>query len=85
MKLTRHAQTVLVFAARYAHNRKTYAASIVCDEIRKHWANLDENTRTQIIRESEEAGENRQTWQDLRMFAEKYKPNTSVTCPALRG
>jgi hypothetical protein len=76
MKLTRHAQTVLVFAARYAHNRKTYAASIVCDEIRKHWANLDEHTRTQILRESEEAGENRQTWQDLRTFAEKYKPNT---------
>jgi hypothetical protein len=75
MKLTRNLQTVLVFAARYSHNRKTAAASIVCDEIRKHWPHLDEHTRTQILRESEEAGENRQTWQDLRMFAEQFKPN----------
>jgi hypothetical protein len=76
MKLTHNLQTVLVFAARYSHHRKTAAASIVCDEIRKHWANLDEHTRTQILRESEEAGENRQTWQDLRTFAEQFKPST---------
>ena len=64
-------ESCLVFAARYSHNRKTGAASLVVDAIKSEWDGLALYTREQIIRESHEATTNLETWESLRVFAKQ--------------
>lgn len=54
---------ILVFAARYAHTRQTYAASLVVDVIIENWDNLQPHTKEQLIKEAKnEATCNQQEW-----------------------
>jgi len=68
-------ESCLVFAARYSHNRKTGAASLVVDAIKSEWDGLALYTREQIIRESHEATTNLETWESLRVFASNKNNN----------
>jgi len=58
--------TMLIFAARYAHNRNTGAALAVCRAIEKEWDNLSQNDQMQLQRESYEATCNNEDWQIIR-------------------
>ena len=44
-------QTTLIYAARYAHTRKTGASMSVCNEIMKKWKYLNADAKKQIVRE----------------------------------
>lgn len=59
-------QTILIFAARYAHNRKTGAAYAVCKAIEAEWRNLDNHTQYKLKSESHEATCNDDDWQIIR-------------------
>lgn len=57
---------MLIYAARYAHNRETGAALQVVDCAIKNWSILDEKTRVQLAQEaSNEATCNIDDWQKL--------------------
>lgn len=58
-----------MFAARYSHKRDTGAALMVVSAIKDAWDDLALYTREQIIKESEEAIYNLDTWESLRKFA----------------
>lgn len=59
-------QSVLVFAARYAHTRKTGAAMIVVDAILENWDKLTHLTQEQIRKEARnEATCNFEDWRQL--------------------
>jgi hypothetical protein len=58
--------TILIFAARYAHNRPTGAALAVCRSIENEWKNLSASDQMQLIRESHEATCNDDDWQIIR-------------------
>lgn len=56
--------TILVFAARYAHTRKTGGALQVVRSILKSWDLLDLKTKEQLVREAKnEATCNHEDWQ----------------------
>jgi hypothetical protein len=63
--------TVMVFAARYAHNRQTAAAYAVVRALKQCWHKLNVSTRLQIFNESYEATYNHNDWQSLRDFAKE--------------
>jgi hypothetical protein len=58
--------TILIFAARYAHNRPTGAALAVCRAIENEWKNLSASDQMQLIRESHAATCNDDDWQIIR-------------------
>lgn len=64
-------QDAIIFAARYAHQRKTAAAGHACMIIQAYWDQLSEPTRQQLISESHEACCNFEDWRQLRKWAEK--------------
>ena len=76
-KLPIHVQTALVFAARYAHDRKTAGAMVVVQAIKHCWKQLDEKVQRQIINETISATTNITDWKDLRDFAEKHPTITT--------
>jgi len=60
-------ETILIFAARYAHSRKTGGSLIVCSEIESKWPWLSFATQDQIkreIKDEKRAGrlENHEGW-----------------------
>ena len=56
--------TILVFAARYAHSRKTGGAQQVVRSILKSWDLLDLKTKEQLVREAKnQATCNHEDWQ----------------------
>lgn len=59
-------QTCLVFAARYAHTRKTAASFVVTQTILANWNRLDEKTQTQLVKEADEATCNFEDWRNLK-------------------
>ena len=69
INLPKHLQDCLVYAARYSHNRPTGAANVVVATLMDLWDGLDEQTQTQIIRESLHATESPDDWERLREFA----------------
>ena len=58
--------TLLVFAARYAHDRQTGGALAVVTAARKNWHLLTDDQKRQLQRESEAATANCEDWQALR-------------------
>jgi hypothetical protein len=46
-----HSEDILFFAFRYSLGRRTYAVSIVTDEIKLKWPTLSLNTKTLIKKE----------------------------------
>lgn len=68
-------ESCLVFAARYAMNRHTGAASLVVDAAKDLWDQLELYTREQLIKESREATTNLDRWQSLRAFADTKNNN----------
>jgi hypothetical protein len=63
--------TMLVFAARYAHNRQTGASYAVCKAIANVWDDLDKPTQEQLQRESFEATCNDNDWEIIRKLKQK--------------
>ena len=63
--MTQQEESMLVFAARYAHNRLTGAALMVVSEIIDKWPEISERTRKQLVRESREATHFKDEWQRL--------------------
>jgi hypothetical protein len=55
---------ILFYAFRYALGRKTYAVSTVADCIKKNWDEIDENTKSVIIKEIKMAIENENAGMD---------------------
>lgn len=66
-------ETALVFAARYAHHRKTGAALTVVNLLKDSWSDISSETRMDIINESYEATANLDDWESLRDFAAQYQ------------
>jgi leucyl aminopeptidase (aminopeptidase T) len=66
-------QTVLVFAARYAHSRNTGGTWVVVRTLKQHWGQLSDYIQEQILSESHEATTNLDDWQRLRDFVENYQ------------
>lgn len=64
-------ETMLIFAARYAHNRPTGAALAVCNVIMQQWNNLRRDAQIQIQKESFDATENQSNWQEIRKLKVK--------------
>ena len=60
-----NAETMLVFAARYAHNRNIGAALTVVSSIIDQWPNITISTREQLVREAREAEYNKPCWKRL--------------------
>jgi len=58
--------TLLVFAARYAHNRPTGASRAVCRAIITQWDNLSRCDQIQLKTESLEATCNDEDWAEIR-------------------
>jgi hypothetical protein len=71
-------RSALVFAARYTHTRNTGGTLAVVRALEQCWHLLDNHTREQIPRESNEAEYNRDDWQRLRDFSSE---NASVEQP----
>lgn len=64
--LSSREESCLVFAARYAHSRKTAAAHLVVSEILSKWEGISESTRAQLKREAEvSSAANIDDWQRL--------------------
>jgi hypothetical protein len=61
--------TVLLFAARYTHNRSTGGTLAVTTALEGFWHLLEEHTKKQIVRESTEAIANREDWRQFREMA----------------
>lgn len=59
-------ETCVVYAARYAHHRKTGAALLVVDSIIAHWNQLSGSVKETLVRESREATTNPEDWERLR-------------------
>jgi hypothetical protein len=56
-------ENMLIYAARYAHSRKTGAANQVVTCIVKNWDDLSDNTKIQLVKEAEnEATCNQDDW-----------------------
>lgn len=51
--LTDHEQSAIVFAARYAHTRRTGAAFMVVNAILSSWDKLKKSTKFQLKREAD--------------------------------
>jgi len=58
--------TLLVFAARYAHNRPTGASRAVCAVIIAEWGNISPSDQIQLQKESLEATCNDKDWAEIR-------------------
>jgi hypothetical protein len=65
-------QSVIVFGARYTHDRPTAGAHAVVRALRQCWHILPQHTREQIIYESHEASCNLEDWEELRKFDKKF-------------
>lgn len=74
-------RSVLVFAARYTHRRNTGGALAVVRSLEQCWHLLDDHTREQILRESQEAECNADDWQRLMVFAVKYSSDKDQAQP----
>lgn len=61
-KLTNGEENTLVFAARYAHNRRTGAALQVVKEILNKWVRISDFTKEQLKREAKEASLLNEDW-----------------------
>ena len=48
-----HLCALCVYAVRYTLGRASYAPSEVCEILREHWAELDDNTRAVIRKDIE--------------------------------
>lgn len=57
-----YSESMLVFAARYAHSRNTGAAFMVVRQILDVWGELSEQTRDMILKERKEATCNFEDW-----------------------
>ena len=68
-------RSALVLAARYTHTRNTGGTLAVVRVLEQCWHLLDDYTREQILRESQEAEYNSDDWQRLMAFAEKSPEN----------
>ncbi len=60
-----YAQTCLLFAARYAFNRKTGAAYVVIKVINREWDNLSKELKQQLKREASKATANKDEWKEI--------------------
>jgi len=59
--------TILIFAARYAHSRNTAAAFVVVGQILANWHMLSKSTKEQLKREAKnEAVYNLSDWAKLK-------------------
>ena len=63
--MTDNEESCLVYAARYAHHRRTAAAMQVVNNIIAKWDDIDPRVRKLIVRESREATHNHDDWQKL--------------------
>ena len=61
--------SMLIYAARYAHTRKTGAAMQVVNCAVRNWGALDHRHKLQLLRESKEATCNLDDWKRLRRVA----------------
>ena len=77
-------RSALVFAARYTHTRNTGGTLAVVRALEQCWHLLDDHTREQILRESQEAEYNAEDWQRLMAFAENYSENAEAIRPRLK-
>ena len=65
-KLPPYQQSCLVYAARYAHTRKTAASYVVVSSILHHWDELDDRIKKNLIKEAKmEATCNMEDWDRL--------------------
>jgi hypothetical protein len=67
---------MLVFAARYTHDRQTAGAHMVVTTAIRQWSQLPTRVRKQLVSESHEATYNRDDWKRLRDHAEAYVKET---------
>jgi hypothetical protein len=58
--------TIIIFAARYAHNRPTGASYPVCRVIIAEWNNMSRCDQIQLQRESLDATCNDKDWAEIR-------------------
>ena len=63
--MTTYEESMLVFAARYAHHRNTGASLMVVNEIISKWPDISESTRRQLVREAQEATYNHDDWRQM--------------------
>ena len=63
--MTRYQQNLLIFAARYAHSRKTGAALMIVNSIIQMWDELDSEVKRTLIEEAEHATCNFDDWNGL--------------------
>lgn len=68
--MTQLEETMIVFAARYAHKRNTGGALMVVTRALNVWDKLTENTKRKLYDESREAQYCKEDWQKLR---DKYE------------
>lgn len=68
-------ESILVFAARYAHHRSTGASLNVIHNIIAAWDDLSATTQSQILRERKEATFNQDDWKRLDGLEVKEESN----------
>lgn len=68
-------ESILVFAARYAHHRSTGASLNVIHNIIAAWDDLSTTTQSQILRERKEATFNQDDWKRLDGLEVKEESN----------
>lgn len=66
-------ESVVVFAARYAHHRNTGASLLVCNHIKRNWDRYCQNTQQMLQRETEEAQFNPSDWERITKLKVKAK------------
>lgn len=69
----RFIDSVLIFAARYAHGRNTGAALAVVTALKACWRALTPELKSQLLREADEAQYNHEDWEELKNFAKTFK------------
>jgi hypothetical protein len=64
--------STMVFVARYAHNRNTSCIFPIMNALKENWHLLNQDTRNQIIKESEESEYHQNDWAELKTFASQF-------------
>lgn len=70
--------SMLIYAARYAHTRKTGAAMQVVNCAVSNWGELDHRHKLQLLMESKEATCNLEDWDRLRKLANGSQSSLSL-------
>jgi len=65
VKMPHYDESCLIFAARYAHHRKTGAANVVVSSIIGSWGNLSPKIKADIKKEALEATTNLDDWKRI--------------------